>query len=191
MFHINYQVRNSKNLRLVEEDIFVESLADAVDSYQPDADLSVQIGETKIEMDVDRDMYGFHEDILKIIEDLAFDRPSYGSYKDIIEPRKPEQKIYSIRFTEAYYPKIGYFLADNKYVHLQTRTLQKDTVVILQEDTKDILCTRRDIILDVGTFLSNYLKDLIQEIPIVETLEDYKDYIERLQKIQIQALVWE
>jgi hypothetical protein len=191
MFHINYQVRNSKNLRLVEEDIFVESLADAVDSYQPDADLSVQIGETKIEMDVDRDMYGFHEDILKIIEDLAFDRPSYGSYKDIIGPRKPEQKIYSIRFTEAYYPKIGYFLADNKYVHLQTRTLQKDTVVILQEDTKDILCTRRDIILDVGTFLSNYLKDLIQEIPIVETLEDYKDYIERLQKIQIRALVWE
>lgn len=191
MFHINYQVRSSKNLRLVEEDIFVESLADAVDSYQPDADLSVQIGETKIEMDVDRDMYGFHEDILKIIEDLAFDRPSYGPYKDIIEPRKPEQKIYSIRFTEAYYPKIGYFLADNKYVHLQTRTLQKDTVVILQEDAKDILCMRRDIILDVGTFLSNYVKDLIQEIPIVGRLKDYKDYMERLQKIQIQALVWE
>ena len=41
----------------------MESLADVVDSYQPGANLSVQIGETKIEMDVDRDMYGFHEDI--------------------------------------------------------------------------------------------------------------------------------
>jgi hypothetical protein len=190
MFHIDYQVRSSKNLKL-EEDIFVESFADAVDSYQPDADLSVQIGETKIEMEVDRDMYGFHEDILKITEDLAFDRPSYGPYKDIIEPRKPEQKIYSIRFTEAYYPKIGYFLAENKYVHLQTRTLQKDTVVMLLDDAKDILSTRRDIILDVGTFLSNYVKDLIQEIPSVERLKDYKDYRERLQKIQIQALAWE
>ena len=190
MFHINYQVRSSKNLRL-EEDIFVESFADAVDSYQPDADLSVQIGETKIEMEVDRDMYGFHEDILDITEALAFDLPSYGAYKDIIEPRKPEQKIYSIRFTEDYYPRIGYFIADDKYVHLQTRTLQKDTVVILLDDAKDILCTRRDIILDVGTFLSNYVKDLIQEIPIVESLKDYKDYIERLQKVQIQALAWE
>ena len=190
MFHINYQVRSSKNLRL-EEDIFVESFADAVDSYQPDADLSVQIGETKIEMEVDRDMYGFHEDILDITEALAFDLPSYGACKDIIEPRKPEQKIYSIRFTEAYYPKIGYFIADDKYVHLQTRTLQKDTVVMLLDDAKDILCTRRDIILDVGTFLSNYVKDLIQEIPMVERLKDYKDYMERLQKIQIQALAWE
>jgi len=190
MFHINYQVRSSKNLRL-EEDIFVESFADAVDSYQPDADLSVQIGETKIEMEVDRDMYGFHEDILDITEALAFDLPSYGAYKDIIEPRKPEQKIYSIRFTEDYYPRIGYFIADDKYVHLQTRTLQKDTVVMLLDDAKDILCTRRDIILDVGTFLSNYVKDLIQEIPIVESLKDYKDYIERLQKVQIQALAWE
>jgi len=190
MFHINYQVRSSKNLRL-EEDIFVESLADAVDSYQPDADLSVHIGETNIEMDVDRDMYGFHEDIIDLIEALAFDLPSRGPYKGIVEPGKPGQKIYCIRFTEAYYPKIGYFLADNKYVHLQTRTLQKVTVVMLPEDARDILCTRRDIILEVGTFLSNYVKDLIQQIPIVESLTDYKEYMERLQKIQIQALAWE
>ena len=81
-------------------------------------------------------MYGFYEDILKIIEALTFDRPSYGSYNDIIEPRKPQQKIYSIRLTEGYYPKIGYFTADDKYVHLQTRILQKDTLVILLEDAK-------------------------------------------------------
>jgi hypothetical protein len=190
MFHIHYQVRSSKNLRL-EEDIFVESLADVVDSYQPDADLSVQIGETNIKMEVDRDMYEFHEDILDIIEALAFDLPSDGPYKDILEPSKPEQKIYSIRFTEAYYPKIGYFLADDKYVYVQTRTLQKATVVMLPEDARDIVCTRSDIILEVVTFLTHYVKDLIQEIPIVEKLKDYQDYTERLEKVRIQASAWE
>ena len=73
---------------------------------------------------------------------------------------------------------------------IRDKTIQKDIVVILPEDAKDISCTRRYIIHDVNTFLSNYLKNLIQEIPIVETLEDYKNYIERLQKVQIRAFTW-
>lgn len=183
MFHINYEVRSGKNLKL-EDDIFVESLADAVDYYQPDADLSVQIGETKIEMEVDRDMYGFHEDILKIIEAMAFDMPSYGPYKDIIAPMGSNQKIYTIRFTEDYHPKIGYFLSEGNSVYLQTRTLEKNTVFFLSEDVKDILCTKRDIILDVCSFLSVYMNQLANEIPILKRLEDYNDYMNRLGILQ-------
>ena len=82
MFHINYQVRSSKNTKSKEE-IFFGCLADAIDSYQPDAGLSIQIGSAKIELNIDRDMYGFHDDILKIIEAIVFDLPNYGPYNAI------------------------------------------------------------------------------------------------------------
>lgn len=189
MFHINYRVRSSKNLR-PEEDLSVETLAESIDSYLPDADLFVQIGKHRIEMDLDRDMYGFHEDLITVLEWMTFDLPSNGPYRDEFESIQPEQKLYTMVLTEGYDPRILYLLVDGGYVYIQTRTLGKDAVITSGEDVIDpIVCPKKDLILEACSFLDNYLKDLVKEIPIVEELNDFKAYLRRLKNIQVQASV--
>ncbi|MFL5589417.1 MAG: hypothetical protein ACJ797_20050 [Ktedonobacteraceae bacterium] len=190
MFHIDYIVRNRRNRRS-EEDVFPETLADAIDSYCPDASLVIQIDESKIEVDVCRDMYGLHEDLLRVLECIAFDLPSEGPYREVLEPIQPGESLYTLIFTEFYFPRVIYFLCKGKYVDLQTRTLYKDVIIASSEDvTTPTTSTRNDIIVDSCSFLMKYLQDLAEEIPIVKDLDDYKAYLARLEKIQMQLPVW-
>lgn len=187
MFHISYEVKSSKNLRL-EEEIFTETLKDAVDSYCPDADLFIQINGCKIEIDVCRDMYGLHEDLLGVLKCLAFDLPSDGPYRSALEPIQPDEKLYTLIFPEFYIPRIIYFLSRGKYVYLQTRTLHGDAVVASPEDViAPIASMKKDVIVNSCIFLQEYLRNLIEEIPTVADLEDYKEYLAQLEKNQLQV----
>jgi len=187
MFRIEYNVKSNKNL-VPEEDVIVTSLSSAIESYSPDATLLFQIGDTSTEINLAMDMYGLHQDLLELLKHLAFNLPSYGPYLSVFEQNQIE-RIYSIRLTESYSPRIVYFFLHDRDAFIQTRTLKADRIITSDDDTvMPVACPKKDIILSFCRFLESYLEDLSSQIDAIKKLDDYHIYLNQINEIKFQTL---
>ena len=186
-FLVIYDVRKSKNRN--EEDVSqIETLPDAIDFYCPDADLLVVVDSRRIQLDICRDMYGFHEDLLSIMYAVAFDKPCNNvGYSDVLISESPDQRSYGIMLTEEQNPPLLVFIADREFVYFQTRTLATQGIAELADDvTTPIVISKRDVIIECTNFLMRYLEDLTRELPFVKNFDDYKKYVMKVEAMRVR-----
>jgi hypothetical protein len=188
-FHIRYIVRDAANQNTQSDDL-ATTLEDAIASYCPDADLYIDVGSSRIEMDVCQDMYGFHHDLLEIMEAMVADRDSPVGYDDLLPITRPGQRTYGIIVTADPLHLLA-FLAQGDWVFMRAENHDKLVSEPLESDATLSSCRRKEVILECCSFLETYLADLVRELPSVHQLEDYPSYLRRLQKVRKQAHAWE
>ncbi|MDH5654800.1 MAG: hypothetical protein OEZ34_02760 [Spirochaetia bacterium] len=79
MFTILYRNGNNKN-KISKENLIIDSLEDAVDSFDPDMDIEKRIGKCRTKIQTPSDMFGLHEDFLALVESIEFHKPISGPY---------------------------------------------------------------------------------------------------------------
>jgi len=182
---VYYEVNDKTNQR--HDDSPIQTLGEAIDAYKPDADLFLVIGTLIVQMDVGRDMYGFHRDLLKLSEQLAFNEPSSNAYIREAGITHDRDDIYTVVLTDFYHPLIIYFILEGEYIMVQTRTLQGEEVIMTEEDiTTSVQFKREDLINNICEFLHCYLENLLEVNPIVSSFTDYQEYIERLTAVEVR-----
>ena len=188
-FRIIYNVRNSENRKDAERSQ-IGTLPDAIDSYCPDADLVVCVDPGRFPLNICRDMYGFHENLLDVMYAVAFDRRCDNvGYPDVLIPDRPEQRSYGIMLTEQQSPSILVFIAEYDFVYFQTRSLATQGIIALADDiTTPLAVPKRDVIAECTSFLIRYLDDLTCQMPYVKDFADYKEYVEKIEAMRVRVI---
>jgi hypothetical protein len=201
MFRIFYEVRDRKNQKLEqppEEPVDelgngwpkIETLSDAIDAYCPDAELAVHVGHRRIPLDICRDIYGFHENLLEVMYAVAFDQPcnDVGYPHVLASERTGQQNSYGIMLTEQQAPPLLVFLADSEQVYFQTRSLAtKDFRPQADDIITPVVVPKRDVIVECTSFLRRYLDDLTSQMPEVKELADYQTYVQRINAMRARV----
>ncbi len=183
---IQYNFRN-KEARPEGERLPPFSLADAVSLYAPALDLSLIIGQYEIELEVKRDMYGLHSELLGLLEKLAYDlpgNPKWEPYVAAVDETRSMARLHLIVLTAFWAPPVIYFHASGDTVYLQTRTLEGQEVIATPEDvTNPVPCLRKELVSNIHAFLTDYLDGLARTFPNIRSLDDFQSYAVTLQKI--------
>jgi hypothetical protein len=178
-FEISYAVRSPHNLKAADE-VYVETLGDAVTSYLPDADLTIEVGDRVFPIVIDRDMYGLHEDLLDLSASMAAGASGYGPYLEAI-PEDRSATNYSVRLTEAPHPTVLFFQIKDGTVAIQSRTLVGKSVEATAQDViEPVEASRVRVLQEINNFLLKYMEDLASQIPVTATLAEYQEYRSRL-----------
>jgi len=200
-FRISYEVRSRENQKprdvpdepldeLGNEWPRIETLAEAIDAYCPDAELAVCVGQRRIPLNVCRDMYGFHEYLLEVMYAVAFDQPSPNlGYPDVLAQQRTEQQhSYGIMLTEQQVTPLLVFLADTERIYFQTRSLATQGLSVLPDDiTTPVVAPKRAVIIECAEFLKRYLDDLTSQLPEVKDFDDYRDYVQRIEAMLVHV----
>jgi len=184
---IRYTVHDRANTRPASSEEY-DSLADAVNAYQPDAELSLMIAQRIIELDVGRDMYGLHRDLLRLLEHIQAGAPSRGPYREAIGSMAVGVAVYTIVLTEFHDCPILYISPVDNFISVQTRTLSGGQVIGSDDDVTDpVLYDRKAFLQNCTSFLQEYLQDLGSELPLVRDLPEYEAYLRTLRLLAAGA----
>lgn len=162
----------------------IETLSDAIDAYCPDAELAIYVGARRISLDICRDMYGFHENLLEVMYAVAFDQPCNDvGYPDVLAQERAEQQhSYGIMLAERQTSPLLVFLADSECVYFQTRSLATEDFRPLPDDVvTPVVVPKREVIVECTSFLGRYLDDLTSQMPQVKEFVDYQEYMHRIE----------
>lgn len=177
---VHYTVHDRTNGRAPSSSSY-ENFAEAVDAYQPNAELYLVIGKRMIEMDVGRDMFGFHRDLLKLLEHIILNLPNYGLYHDSLGPIEAGSTLYSLVLTDFHEPPVLYFAVVRDVVLVQTRTLLKGQAIATDDDVTDFVTyDKLDFLYNCCSFLRRYTKDLGDQLPAARKFDEYASSLRML-----------
>lgn len=184
---IRYTVHDRSNTRPTSSEEY-ESLADAVNAYWPDAKLSLMIAQRIIELDVGRDMYGLHRDLLGLLEHIQAGGPGRGPYREAIGSMAVGTPVYTVVLTEFHDCPILYFSLVDDFISVQTRTLSGEEVIVGDDDVADpVLYDKKAFLHNCISFLQEYLQDLGGELPVVRDLPEYEACLRTLRLLSAGA----
>lgn len=184
MFRIEYEFHESD--RVVSPGGLPEdaTLREAIGDYRPRQSwLAFVVGGREINIDVGRSMVFLHEELMGLVENLAFEAPSNGPFLSQSGVFGKRERVYSAMLTLTHEPQYMFVSPRGEVVDMVTRTLRGEELVVASE-YGDVdfpsACGKREFAAEIRAFVEQYFAVLGAVFPTVAQSEEYDDYLESL-----------